>query len=69
MSSPAVGKGKKPAKPGASKKHWYEAALDKKKQLEKEQKDMKKATRDATVRSEGPTSNDKKTKQNDKKKK
>jgi YidC/Oxa1 family membrane protein insertase len=58
---------KKPAKPGASKKHWYEAALDKKKQLEKEQKDMKKATRDAALRGDGPTSNDKKSKQNNKK--
>lgn len=42
---------KKPEKPGAKKKqHWFDAALEKKKQLEKEQKELKKQQRDAALR-------------------
>lgn len=55
---------KKPAKPGATKKHWYTAALDKQKEMEKLQKATKKATRDATIRGDAPAANDKKQKKN-----
>lgn len=55
---------KQPAKPGATKKHWYAAALEKKKQLEKDQKEIKKASRDAILRGDAPSGNDKKNKKN-----